>query len=66
MKEEFLHYIWQLQLFQPLDLQTSQGEKVTIVHPGTLNTNAGAGYDADEVKAQPVAYEKLDGCCKKK
>lgn len=23
------------------------------------------GYDADEVKANPVAYENLDGCCKK-
>ena len=23
------------------------------------------GYDADEVKAVPEAYEKLDGCCKK-
>lgn len=23
------------------------------------------GYDADEVKADPVAYEKLDECCKK-
>ena len=23
------------------------------------------GFDADEVKADPVAYEKLDGCCKK-
>lgn len=22
------------------------------------------GYDADEVKADPTAYEKLDGCCK--
>ncbi|QYJ68723.1 cation transporter [Flavobacterium litorale] len=22
------------------------------------------GYDADEVKADPKAYEKLDGCCK--
>jgi mercuric ion binding protein len=22
------------------------------------------GYDADEVKADPVAYESLDGCCK--
>ena len=25
-----------------------------------------AGYDADSVKANPKAYEKLDGCCKKK
>lgn len=23
------------------------------------------GYDADEVKANPIAYEKLDDCCKK-
>ena len=23
------------------------------------------GYDADEVKADPTSYEKLDGCCKK-
>lgn len=23
------------------------------------------GYDADDVKADPTAYQKLDGCCKK-
>ena len=23
-----------------------------------------AGYDADDVKAVPASYEKLDGCCK--
>ena len=23
------------------------------------------GYDADDVKADPVVYESLDGCCKK-
>jgi len=23
------------------------------------------GYDADEIKADPVAYDGLDGCCKK-
>lgn len=26
----------------------------------------GAGYDADDAKAEPVAYQKLDDCCKKK
>lgn len=25
---------------------------------------ANAGYDADDVKATTVGYEKLDGCCK--
>ncbi len=24
------------------------------------------GYDADDIKAVPTAYAKLDGCCKKK
>lgn len=23
------------------------------------------GYDADEIKADPIAYDGLDGCCKK-
>jgi len=23
------------------------------------------GYDADDIKAEPTAYQKLDGCCKK-
>lgn len=23
------------------------------------------GYDADEMKAEPAAYDELDGCCKK-
>lgn len=26
---------------------------------------ANLGYDADDLKANPAAYEKLDGCCKK-
>ncbi|HEX9979622.1 MAG TPA: cation transporter [Flavobacterium sp.] len=26
---------------------------------------AKSGYDADELKADPDAYEKLDGCCKR-
>jgi periplasmic mercuric ion binding protein len=28
------------------------------------NAIAKAGYDANEVKRDPAAYEKLDGCCK--
>lgn len=27
---------------------------------------ASSGFDADEVKADPKAVEKLDGCCKRK
>lgn len=35
--------------------------------PATLRTAVSkAGYKADDVPADPVAYSKLDGCCKRK
>ena len=35
-------------------------------NPDNLRTAVSKiGYDADDVKADPVAYEKLPGCCKK-
>lgn len=37
------------------------------VSPDKIRTViSNAGYDADTLKADPKAYEKLDGCCKKK
>lgn len=37
-------------------------KKTTLESIKTAISNL--GYDADEVKANPEAYEKLDGCCK--
>ncbi|MGX7668221.1 heavy-metal-associated domain-containing protein [Flavobacterium pedocola] len=37
-------------------------KKTTLNNIKTAISNL--GYDADEVKANPEAYEKLDGCCK--
>lgn len=39
------------------------GKKTTLNEIKTAITKL--GYDADEMKADPIAYEKLDGCCKK-
>ena len=39
------------------------GKKTTLNEIKTEITKL--GYDADEMKADPNAYEKLDGCCKK-
>ncbi|HOZ83504.1 MAG TPA: heavy metal-associated domain-containing protein [Bacteroidia bacterium] len=54
--------------FAKLDLNTRvvavkyNGEKVT---PETLRqVISNAGYDADSVKANPEAFEKLPDCCK--
>ncbi len=41
--------------------------KPKMVTPDKIRTViSNAGYDADTVKANPNAYDKLDGCCKKK
>lgn len=44
MKEDFLQYIWQLQLFDHSNLQTIHGEEVTILHPGIINRDAGPDF----------------------
>lgn len=37
-------------------------KKTTLENIKTAISNL--GYDADDLKANPEAYEKLDGCCK--
>jgi hypothetical protein len=44
MKESFLHFIWELQYFAKKDLLTNQQEKIEILNPGTLNTDAGPDF----------------------
>ncbi len=44
MKEDFLHYLWQYQLFDTADLQSTSGEKIKIYKPGRLNRNAGPDF----------------------
>jgi hypothetical protein len=44
MKESFLHFIWELQYFAKKDLQTNQKERIEILSPGTLNTDAGPDF----------------------
>lgn len=39
------------------------GQKTNLTAIKTAITKL--GYDADEMKADNVAYDKLDGCCKK-
>ena len=44
MQERLLQFIWQHSLYQPGELKTTDGEVVTIVHPGQYNTNAGPDF----------------------
>ncbi len=44
MKESFVQYVWNKQLFDTLELQTEQGETVKVVSPGTWSTQAGPDF----------------------
>ncbi len=53
--------------------ELNEEAKTLTVYYSTKKTNlqniktfiSGLGYDADDVKAIPEAYQQLDGCCKK-
>lgn len=44
MNEYLLQYFWKHALFRPAALVTTEREPVTILYPGTLNTNAGPDF----------------------
>ena len=53
------------------DLKVSESTITVIYNPKKTTPEkirlaiSNIGYDADEVKANPKAYDKLDACCKK-
>jgi len=44
MKEDFLHHIWQFKKFNFSDLETVQGEKLTIINSGQYLQKAGPDF----------------------
>jgi uncharacterized protein DUF2851 len=50
MKEDFLHYVWQLQLFKVKKLLSSNQEPVIILNKGQYNTNTGPDFFNAKVK----------------
>lgn len=44
MNEKLFQYLWKNKLFRPGSLTTTEGEHVLILHPGTINTNAGPDF----------------------
>ncbi|WP_456424164.1 DUF2851 family protein [Lutibacter sp.] len=44
MKENLLHFVWKLQLFSPMKLQSTKGELIQVVTSGTENENTGPDF----------------------
>lgn len=44
MKEAFVHYVWEKQLFTTPFLQTEQKQEISVIHPGQWSTLAGPDF----------------------
>lgn len=49
MNEKLLQFIWQYSLFQP-NVVSVEGENITIIHPGRLNTDAGPDFSHAKIQ----------------
>jgi hypothetical protein len=56
MHESFLHYLWQFQYFEKTKLSTTEGEKIEVFKPGTLNTNAGPDFSNAKLKIDGIEW----------
>jgi hypothetical protein len=50
MNEKLLQFIWQFQYYNKAQLTTVDGTDLTILHPGTLNTNQGPDFSEAKIK----------------
>jgi len=56
MKEDFLHYVWQYQLFDQQELKSSDGKLLQIVDKGQSNTNAGPDFFNAKIKIDETLW----------
>ena len=48
-QEDLLHYVWKLQYFDFKNLISNRGEKISIIHPGFHNFDAGPDFSAGKI-----------------
>lgn len=56
MTEDFLHYIWQHQLFNLGNLTTIEGESVTVLNPGMHNLGSGPDFGQATIRISELTW----------
>ncbi len=56
MTERLLQYIWQLQYYNKNELATSEGETLSILHAGNINTNQGPDFLDARIKVNATTW----------
>lgn len=55
-REELLHHIWKYRLFSSQELKTADGQRLEILRPGELNTNAGPDFLNARIKLNGTTW----------
>ncbi|MBS1776821.1 MAG: DUF2851 family protein [Bacteroidetes bacterium] len=50
MNEALLQFIWKYSLYHSQSLTSTDGEAITVIHPGQKNTNAGPDFESAKIK----------------
>jgi len=56
MNEDFLHYIWKFQQFNPKDLETTSGEKLEVIKTGLHNFNSGPDFFNGQIRLEKTRW----------
>ena len=56
MNESFLHYLWQFQYFEKKDLRSVEGEPISILKAGQLNSNSGPDFSDAKIKINGMEW----------
>ncbi|HRP45361.1 MAG TPA: DUF2851 family protein, partial [Ginsengibacter sp.] len=56
MKEKLLQFIWKYRYFNLNDLQTADGERITIINSGTLNHSQGPDFLNARIKISDTLW----------
>ncbi len=56
MTEEFLHFLWGNRLCYQAGLQTTNGQKFEIIHPGIPNSDAGPDFFNAKIKIEDTLW----------
>ena len=56
MTEKLLQFIWQFQYFNKAQLLTTEGEEVSLIHPGQLNKNQGPDFTNGRIKIGATTF----------
>lgn len=56
VNELLISYLWKNQLFNHQNLVTSAGDKMSIIHPGIENSNAGADFQQAKIRINDLDW----------